>query len=74
MPGMPAIQGTNNWVPIGPAVVAHGQAVGDPHSGHEVEWQLLQIVIEFMSQLQMAEYSAQMMVRSWSIDYGWVRY
>ena len=36
MPGMPAIQGTNNRVPIGPAVVAHGQAVGDPPVGGRV--------------------------------------
>jgi photosystem II stability/assembly factor-like uncharacterized protein len=29
-PGMPAIPGVNNWVPIGPSVAAHGQAVGRP--------------------------------------------
>src|SRR6266571_3553477 len=30
VPGMPAIPGVNNWLPIGPAVVAQGQAVGRP--------------------------------------------
>lgn len=30
VPGMPAIAGSNNWVPLGPSVVARGQAVGRP--------------------------------------------
>jgi len=29
-PGMPAVPGANNWVPIGPSVVARGQPVGRP--------------------------------------------
>ena len=31
--GMPAVPGLNNWVPLGPAVAARGQAVGRPAIG-----------------------------------------
>ena len=32
-PGMPAIGGVNNWIPLGPTAVARGQAVGRPVIG-----------------------------------------
>jgi len=33
---MPAQPTTNNWIPIGPEVVAHGQAIGNPPVGGRV--------------------------------------
>jgi len=36
LPGQPALPGANNWVPIGPAVAARGQAVGRPTIGGRV--------------------------------------
>src|SRR5512138_2102474 len=33
LPGMPALPGANNWVPIGPALAARGQADGRPAIG-----------------------------------------
>ena len=34
--GMPAIPSINNWIPIGPSVVARGQAVGSPSVGGRI--------------------------------------
>lgn len=36
MPGMPAIPGQNNWLPLGPSIVARGQAAGRPAVGGRV--------------------------------------